>query len=160
MTEKKVNEQEKQSELVKFRDLVVATLDYYIGNPKMKVKTPEFDSNEHYHILRKDAEQHFQNGDLARLKGWFRDLIEIPVESKDLKFSQYLHEKTQYKVDIFKTYNKRIDKIIERGQIKTNAQFHDVSIMVDQLCQIQPNDSVKIVLLNKLLVDFEERTSA
>jgi hypothetical protein len=43
MADKKLNKDEKQEELVKYRDLVLATLDYYIDNYDIQIKTSDFD---------------------------------------------------------------------------------------------------------------------
>ncbi|PSL03379.1 hypothetical protein [Cecembia rubra] len=44
MKEGKLNKDEKQAELSKYRDLVLATLDYYLGNKGLQIKTADFDS--------------------------------------------------------------------------------------------------------------------
>jgi hypothetical protein len=157
MADKKLNKDEKQEELVKYRDLVLATLDYYIDNKEMQIKTADFDSVKHYKGLKIQTEGNFQKGRLTRLKQWFRDLTEMQVETGDLKFNKYLQDKTKYDIDIFKSYFQRVDKIIEKGKITTDNQFYDINIMVDQLCQTEPVDSEKIEILNRLLGGYEQR---
>lgn len=159
MVDKKLNRDEKKEELVKYRDLVLATLDYYIDNKEMQIKTADFDSTEHYKGLKTQTAEHFQKGRLTRLKQWFRDLTEMQVETGDLKFNKYLQDKTKYKIDIFKSYFQRVDKIIEKGKITTDNQFYDINIMVDQLCQTEPVDNNKIEILNRLLSEYEQRKS-
>ena len=153
------NKDEKQSELEKYRDLVLATLDYYLENREMQIKTADFDSFEHYKGLKIQTEQQYQKGRLTRLKQWFRDLTEMQVETGDLKFNKYLQDKTKYDIDIFKSYHQRIDKVIEKGKITTYNQFYDINIMVVQLCQTEPLDNEKVGILNKLLGDYEQRKS-
>ena len=102
MADKKLNKDEKQEELVKYRDLVLATLDYYIDNKEMQIKTADFDSTEHYKGLKTQTAEHYQKGRLTRLKQWFRDLTEMQVETGDLKFNKYLQDKTKYNIDIFR----------------------------------------------------------
>ena len=157
MVDKKLNKDEKQKELVKYRDLVLATLDYYIDNKEMQIKTADFDSDEHYKGLKIQTDENFQKGRLTRLKQWFRDLTEMQVETGDLKFNKYLQDKTKYDVDIFKSYFQRVDKVIEKGKITTDNQFYDINIMVDQLCQTEPVDNEKIEILNRLLSEYEQR---
>ena len=94
--------------------MVLATLDYYVDNKEMQTKTADFDSTEHYKGLKIQTEEHYQKGRLTRLKQWFRDLTEMQVETRDLKFNRYLQDKTKYDIDIFKSYFQRIDKIIEK----------------------------------------------
>ena len=90
MTSNKLNNDEKQAELTKYRELVLATLDYYIDNQEMHIKTVDFDSAQYYQSLKIQTEEHYQKGRLTRLKQWFRDLTEMQVETLDLKFNLYL----------------------------------------------------------------------
>jgi len=159
MTDKHLNTIEKQAELEKFRDLVLATLDYYLDNKEMQIKTSDFDSVEHYKGLKKQTEEHYQKGRLTKLKQWFRDLTEMQIETIDLKFNEYLREKTKYDIDIFNSYFQRVDKVIEKGKITTDNQFYDLNIMVDQLCQSEPVDNDNIEKLNRLLREYEKRKS-
>jgi len=157
MAKEELNKEEKEAELKKYRDLVIATIDYYLDNNLMKIKTADFDSVEHFKSLKIQAEDYHDKGRLAKLKQWFRDMTEIQLETKDLKFNKYLQDKTKYDIDIFKSYFQRIDKIIAKGKITTDSQFYNINSMVDQLCQIQPVDENRINLLNKLLGDYEDR---
>ncbi len=159
MTVNKLNKDEKKAELEKYRDLVLASLDYYLDNNLMQIKTADFDSTEHYKGLKIQTEDHYQKGRLTRLKQWFRDLTEMQVETGDLKFNKYLQDKTKYGIDIFKSYFQRVDKIVEKGKITTDNQFYDINMMVDQLCQVEPTDNEKIEKLNKLLSEYEQRKS-
>lgn len=159
MNEGKLNKDQKQAELTKYRDLVLATLDYCLENKIMQIKSADFDSSEHYKGLKIQTEEHYQKGRLTRLKQWFRDLTEMHVETGDLKFNKYLQEKTKYDVDILKSFFERVDKVIEKGKITTDNQFYDINMMVDQLCQTEPVDNEKIEILNRLLSEFEKRKS-
>ncbi|MBK7966118.1 MAG: hypothetical protein IPK10_13125 [Bacteroidetes bacterium] len=57
MTSNKVN---KQAELIEFRNLVLATIDYYLDNKLVQIKTTEFNSDVHFNELKKQTEEHFQ----------------------------------------------------------------------------------------------------
>jgi hypothetical protein len=157
MTDNKLNKEEKQAQLLMYRDLVLATLDYYIDHTEMHFKTADFDSVEHYKEIKVQTEEHYQKGRLTRLKQWFRDLTEMQIETGDLKFNKYLQDKTKYDIDIFKSYFQRIDKIIEKGKITTDSQYYDITIMIDQLCQAEPLENEKIEILDKLLNEYEQR---
>ena len=80
----------------------------------------------------------------------------MQVENVDLKFNVYLRDRTNYDVDIFKSFFQRVDKVIESGKIVTDTQFYDVNSLVNQLCQSEPADKNKIEILNKLLADYEQ----
>jgi hypothetical protein len=149
-------DKEKKIELKKYRDLVIATIDYYLDFEIIKIKTADFDSDEHYKSLKIKTEDHFRKGRLTRLKQWYRDLTEPMIETVDLKFNDYIQSKTRYDIDIFKSFYDRIDKIIEKGKITTDNQFYDVNIMVNELSQSEQPDIEKIDKLNELLADFEQ----
>lgn len=137
--------------------MVLATLDYYLANKDLQIKTTDFDSQEHYKGLKIQIEEHCQKGRHTRLKQWFRDLTEMQVETGNLKFNKYLQDKTKYDIDIFKSYFQRVKKVIEKGKITTDNQFYDINIIVHQLCQTDPVDNEKIEILNRLLSEYEQR---
>ena len=90
----KLSKEQKQAELLKYRLLVLATIDYYLENKLLQVTTADFNSESHFGDLKKHVELFFQKGSLGRLKQWFRDLSEMQLEGRDLKFNQYLKDKT------------------------------------------------------------------
>ncbi len=157
MIDKKSSGEEKKAELLKFRELVLATIDYNLDNKELHIKTSDFDSNEYYIELKKQTQEQFQKGNLIKLKQWFRDLTEMQVETRNLKFNKYLQDKTKYDIDIFKNYLHLVDKIIKKDKITTVNQFYDISIMAEQLIQTEPIDNTKIEILNRLLADYEQR---
>jgi hypothetical protein len=159
MTISKLSKDEKHIELQKYRDLNLATLDYYLDNKEMHLKTADFDSQENYKRLKNQIEVYYLKGQLTRLKQCFREMTEMQVEASDLKFNKYLQDKTKYDVDIFKSYFQRIESVLQKGKITTDNQFYDISIMVDHLCQTDPAENEKIQTLNKLLNEYEQRRS-
>lgn len=150
-----MDKEEKQAELEKYRDLVLATLDYYLDKKEMHTKSANFDFVEHFKGLKIQTEDHYHRGRLSKLKQWFRDMTEGHIEARDLKFNKYLQEKTNYDVNIFSAYIQRVEKLIEKGKITTNNQFYDINILVDQLSQNEPVNQIKIEILNQLLRQYE-----
>lgn len=159
MAHNKFANYDKQTELLKYRDLVLATIDYYLDNKLMQIKTPEFDTESYYKALKEQVEKHYQKGSLAKLKRWFIDLTQMPLETHDLKFNAYLNKKINYEIDVFESYFQKIDKVIFKGKITTDNQFHDVNHMVDTLCQAGPIYKERIELLNNLLLEYEQTKS-
>ncbi len=159
MTDKIINKKDKDSELIKYRDLVNVTIDYYLDTNSMKIKTIDFDSDDHYRKLRVEANEHFQKGRLTRLKKWYNDLTEPLIETCDIDFHKYINEKTNYNVDLIKSYIDNVENLIKKGKTTTNRQFYELSIMVDKLCQIEPFDQEKIEAINTLLADYELKKS-
>lgn len=151
---------DKEKELNKYRDLVIATIDYYLENNLLNVKTEDFDSNEHFKNLKLVTEENFQNGRLSKLKQHFRDLTEMFVETNDFNFNKYLREKLKYEINIFESFFLRIEKIIDKGKITSDSQFYDVNIMVDYMIQNDSIDKSKIELLNRFMFDYEQKKSS
>ena len=143
---------DKEFELKKYRDLVVATLDYYIVhlafNNEMK---------DEYFRLKTQAEEYYSKGKLTILKNWFKDLTFDFIEDRDFGFNEYLIKTTNYEIDIFESYFKRIEKIIEKDQIKTDSQFYELKNYVDYLIQNNNSDKVLIQRINELLLRFESK---
>ena len=157
MKSTQIKSPDKDKELKKYRDLVVTSIDYLLDNKTMPIKTEDFDSDIHFTKIKTQVEEHFRKGHLSKLKQWFRELTEMLIETRDLRFNEYLKNKTKYDIDIFQSYFQRVDRIIEKGKITSDNQFYDINIMVDQLCQTEPVDNKKISILNKLLSDYEQR---
>ncbi|QEM09251.1 hypothetical protein [Mucilaginibacter rubeus] len=155
MPGQKLTKEEKIIELNKFRDLVLATIDYLLADSSTTVKTESFDSNEYFDWLKGQAIEHHNHGRLTRLKQWFRDLTEPIIEGRNLNFNGYLYNKTGYKVNVFDNYFKRVEAIIERGKVTTNNQFYDIGLMINQLCNEQSMNKEKIQILNDLLSAYE-----
>ena len=142
----------KEFELKKYRDLVLATLDYYIVhlafNNEMK---------DEYIRLKTQAEVYYSKGKLTTLKNWFKDLTLDFIEDRDFGFNEYLIKTTNYDIDIFESYFKRIEKIIEKDQIKTDSQFYELKNYVDYLIQNNNSDKVLIQRINEILLRFESK---
>jgi hypothetical protein len=117
----------------------------------------DYDPAQHFRDLIPQVQEHFNKGRLTRLNQWFRDLTEMQIETRDLKFNRYLIEKTGYHIDIFQAFNLRIQKIIDKGKITTINQFYDINILVNELSQIEPVDAERIEKLNELLAAYELR---
>ena len=148
--------EEKESELNRYYNLVIAAINYMIENTK-QLKTAEFDPITHLQSIKEEARIHREKGRISKLKSWFRDFSEMPRETGDLAFNTYIFEKTGYRVDIFKSYFQRIENIIAKGKITTERQCYEVDRMVDHLCQTEPVDEAKIETLNKLLSAYKPK---
>jgi len=152
-----MDNKERDLELNKYKDLVIATIDYCLKYEEFKIKTVDFDSEEYYRSLKIKTDEYYIKGKLSLLKQWFRDLTEMYIENTDFKFCNYLKEATEHQVNILELYYKKVDGIIEKGIITTNRQFYDISIMANYISQVKPVDINKLNLLNKLLSSFEQK---
>jgi hypothetical protein len=150
--------EEKQSELLRYRDILLATLDYHIER-SIGITYDEYDPTAHFLHLKEQTAEHYHKGRLAKLKQWLRDMTEEQRETADFNFGRYIKEKTGHDIDIFGSFHKRIDNIIERKRIKNENECRDAMSMVDNLCQQTPIEQEKIDTLNNLIIDFEDRIS-
>src|SRR5688572_18794495 len=124
--------EEKQKELIKFRDLNMATIEYTIA---LYAQHPikGYDPSENYKTIKSQVEEHFQKGRLTILRQWFRDLTEMFQEEGGIEFSRYIKEKTGYEIDILTKLLGRIDKILDKGKITTDNQFRDIMSLLNNL---------------------------
>ena len=152
-----MKKKEKQNELIRYRKLLLATLDYYIENESLQLKTDNYDSKKHYLKLKEEVEINFKKGRLTILKQCFKDLTEMQIETKDFKFNRYLKNETNYDIDIFKSFHDRINKIIERSKITTDNQFYDVMSILNDVSKENKYKNEDIVKLNSLVVDYEQK---
>ena len=129
---------DKQTELEKYRDLNLATLDYL--SVTIKIATNDFNSSDHYQKLKIEVNESFKKGRLSKLKQWFRDLTEIPQETEDLKFSDFIKVRTGHEVNLHERFEKRISKILDQGKIKTENDYRDVLTKVDYLSHKESAD--------------------
>lgn len=148
-----MTKEEKQIELIKFRKLTLATLDYY----EEFYTIENIISDRDCLLWKKEIELHFKRGRLTKLKQWFRDFTEMPIETKDFKFNTYLKEKTNYDIDIFKSFYNRIDKILERGKITTNNQFYDVMSILNDVSEVNKYKKEDILKLDSIVFEFENK---
>jgi hypothetical protein len=151
---KKLTSEQKQSELKRHRDILLATLDYFIDRYQA-VKYDQFDPVAHFQQLKLQTEECYQKGQLATLKQWLRDMTVEPRETKDKFFNDYIRSKTGHDYDVFNDFENRISKIIKRKKIKSEDEHRDVMSLIDKLCQTDPVDNVQIDMQNNLISDFE-----
>jgi len=95
MTDTILRVERKRIELEKFRDLVLAAIEYQLQDTSARIKTDDFDSDVHFESLKKQAFEHYDNGRLTKLKQWFKDLTEMHIEARNLNFNKYLQTETR-----------------------------------------------------------------
>ena len=150
--------EDKQQELIKYRALATAAIDYTIDafwSQQAPFDLAPFIDN--LNGLKNTVEEDYQKGRLGKLKQAFRSFSEGPLESRLLGFNTYIKEKTGYDIDIFESFNNRITTIITRNKINTENEYRDVLSAVDFLCQSEHPDKGKIDILNNLLAEFDEK---
>ncbi len=145
----KLSSEESKKELVKYRDLILATLSY------LRNKSSNILSESYEEKLREQTLEHFEKGRLIKLKQWFRDLSEWPREAGDVAFDDFLRGQTGYWINNVVDFEIRIKAIIARKEIKNETEYREVLSKVDQLCQADKCDADEVAKLNALLLNFE-----
>src|SRR4051794_1258949 len=102
--------------------MLLATIDYLAEQAK-RVDYGGLDMIAHYQQIKEQTEEQFRKRRLTRLKQWLRDMTEGPREVGDLALERYIKEKTGHDIDIFGSFRKRIDKIIERKRVNTEHEY-------------------------------------
>lgn len=155
LNNRKMTNPDKHTELEKYRDLNLATLEYL--SKTMKIETNDFNTSLYYQKLKIEVNECFTKGRLSKLKQWFRDLTEMPQETKDLEFSNFIKERTGHQVNLHERFENRISMILDQGRIKTENDYQDVLTKVDYLNQRESSYQTLIDQLNSLLIDFEKK---
>jgi len=148
--------EEKKQELVKYKSLVIAAIDWTILTTAV-LKSDSYNSHTHMESLKIVAQEYYGKGQLSKLKYLYSNFSKAIREKDELDFITFANEQTGYDIDLFKTAFKMIDGIIARGKITSDVQSYYTSVMIDYLRKIVPMDRPKIELLWKLYVEYESR---
>lgn len=154
--------EEKQKELIKLRELNLATLDYNLQLCEQS-SVQGFDLVQHFKNLKSQVQQYYEKGNINLLRRWFNYFTEGIKEAGfecNKEYSRYIKARTGYDVDILQCFYNRVNKIVVKGKITTQNQYRDIDIMVNELCQATPIDKEKIDKLNNLLLDYCKRKEA
>ncbi|MBK8503179.1 MAG: hypothetical protein IPL46_13750 [Saprospiraceae bacterium] len=148
--------EQKGSELEKYRNLVQASLDYFIQSPVMRIKTDDFDSLEHWKSMKLIAEENYKKGRLGRLKQWYKDLTDVPRETEDQNFEKFIFTHTGYIISLNREREREIKGIEKRGLIRNDDEFRTIMDLVNSLCQEKNIDIRRIEVLNSILGEYEK----
>lgn len=162
MANTRLTQAEKEQELKRLRDILIAILDHSIEVARElrlsgKAHPEEVDPTDEYHRIKGLIEEEYRKGQLTKLKQSFRDITEDALD--DLALRAHIKHVTGYDVDLLSDFHRRIESIIAKKRITTENQYRDVLEMVDRLCQTDPVDTEKIDTLNHLLLCFEDKLS-
>lgn len=146
-------------ELIRHRDIILATLDYILKGIQNETPAPDHLEViiEYYEQQKLQTEKYFQTKRLDRLQQKLIKLITFPQGRGDLNFAAYVKEKTGHHIDIFASIRKRADTIIAQNQVKDGKDLHDVAIFFTTYGH-HPEYQAKLNTLKTLVSDFGERT--
>lgn len=102
-----------------------------------------------------DSEKYHSEGKLKKLQSIYN---EIEKEASDnIVLEEFVFEKTGIKLGMREPYNKKLNKIIERGKLKNQNEYHMIMDQINILCQLKDRDNKMISDLNQLITDFEKK---
>lgn len=148
----------KNSELDKYRDIIIAGIDYKIKcYSSVPIETHDGkivnfaeELGSYFLHLKNHILVLHQKNRLASLKKVFREISEPAVATYDIKYQVFIEEATGHKIDLFDKLFSKIDKIIKTGLIKTDTQYRDTATMIDFLESFNPPDKKRIEKLIEL----------
>ena len=140
----------KFNELAKYRDLLIATINFSIDSfSTTSSKKNSF--TKHFETIREQTIDMYEKGDLEGLQALFTDQTEMYKEDLDREFNTYLIEVTGYDMDLFDGFFKRIDAVLERGKIKDSEERDDLKRYLELLEDADEQDEKEIVKVNEML---------
>jgi hypothetical protein len=104
---------------------------------------------------RSDSEKYHAEGKLKKLQRIYKAIEKEAAE--DSMLEQFVLEKTGIKLGMSERYHSKMNKIIERGKLKNESEYHMIMDQINVLCQLEQRDDQMINNLNKLIIDFENR---
>lgn len=113
----------KQEELLKYKALVLATLDYFIKKDSGSIVYDGHDPIKFVWEQEKaKAEKYFNERHLDKLKNQLKKYTRGLRMNADLQFAAYIKERTGEDLDLFSELVPLISKVLENGKIETKAE--------------------------------------
>ncbi|MDO7846831.1 hypothetical protein Q5H92_10720 [Hymenobacter sp. M29] len=131
--------------------LVHAALDYLSG----LVKAESVESGAHFERMRTEARTHFEQGKLAVLQKYFRDVAAPSLVHDGTAFAAYIQQTTGLTVNVQSDFEKRIARVCKRKRIRTDAEFYDVRDMIDSVDPEDEQQQAQLQLLYDLVAEYE-----
>ena len=151
--------EEKQAELLRHRALLLATLDYLLEHHTGGIVFDGWDpAKEHFSQQKLQTEKYFKLRRLDRLQQRLANLTERFRFDSHLQFTGYIKGKTGYDLDLFGEVRNRVEGIIAKRGIQTEAEGSDVGQLL-KYYQDSGTDPEKVTLLMCLFEDFYQPTN-
>lgn len=121
----------KQSELIRHRAIIQATLDYLVMRKGGSLVFDDYDFLVEYYQQQKiQAEKYFKLRRLDRLRQQLARLTKSMEFDIDMEFYGYIKETTGYELDIFAGLRERVEAVLERKEIRDDKEHSDVMQML------------------------------
>lgn len=148
--------QEKQSELEKYKAIIIACLRYLeqtIG--KSFMVDGESIPTTYYQQQQIQAEKYFQQRRLDRLKQQFTRLNSSLLHVADNDFAVYIKNATGYEVDIFEQLKNKAKALLERNEILDKKGFDTIGELLHHFEKTDPNPHI-VEKLHELMHKYYE----
>ena len=148
--------QEKQSELEKYKAIVIACLHYLEQTSgKSFVVDGESTPATYYQQQQIQAEKYFQQKRLDRLKQQFTRLQSSLLHVADNDFSVYIKNATGYEVDIFEQLKNKAKALLEQNEILDKKEFDTIGELLHHFEKTDPNPHI-VEKLHELMHKYYE----
>ena len=138
-----------------------AISDYYVEftlnnlNPDEKIRGVQLDLMlPMFKSYRSDSEKYHSEGKLKKLQEIYNGIEKEAAENIFLE--QFVFEKTGIKLGMRERYYNRLNKIIERGKLKSKSEYHMLMDQINILSQLKERDDKMIDNLNNLIIEFHK----
>lgn len=146
--------EQKQLELQRHRDILLATYDYLLQRNAGCFVTDGFDSiAETFEQEKQRTNLEFKQGRLGDLQQRLQRQIETFCKRADANFPIYIKKNTGYHLNIFEDLQKRIDAIVAQNEIRSQNELNDVYAMLHFYLETAPDEN-EVNKLNSLLSDY------
>lgn len=149
--------EEKQSELQRHRDILLATIDYLISiHGESFVLDNEAHVKKHYEQQKTQVDKYYKQRRLDRLQQKLANLTTSLENSIDLNFSVYIKEKTGYEINLFEKLQRRVDIILSKNEIFNDKEESDIGTMLHFLIDTSASGD-NIEKLKSLLFQYHTK---
>lgn len=151
--------EQKQTELQRYRTILLATLDYleqHLGGSFVYDRCDPV--TEYYQRQKIQTEKYFKQRRLDRMQQRLTSLTKGIQNRDTLAFTTYIKAKTGYHIDIFEEMRKRVEAIVAQNEIRSQRELNDVSTMLHYFLETSENGE-GVEKLKLLLTDYSKRTN-
>ena len=147
--------EQKQAELQRLRDILLATIEYQLAKQRGSIVFDQVDwIEEHWEQERLKVEKYYADGRLSNLQQMLTRLTRSLQNRTDLNFAGYIKEKTGFEIDLFGDVLKRVDAIITQNEIRNKQELNEVNIMAHYYRQTSA-DATLVERLQKLSMNYD-----
>jgi hypothetical protein len=149
--------EQKQTELERHRNLLLATLDYLEQHLGGSFVYDRYDPvTEYYQQQKIQTEKYFKQRRLDRLQQRLASLTKGLQNRDALAFTTYIKEKTGYDIDIFEDLRKRVAVIVAQNEIRSQNELNDIGTMLHYYNETSQNGE-EVEKVKSLLTYYSER---